>query len=86
MWNLVLVCGTLREMLNKPKNCTDRPKTREIRATAQKFLFLSNPAIDAIVLQAINFIAAAANRWPHDSTAAAVVRADGAGASVDVAA
>ena len=41
--------------------------------------------VDTIVLQAIDFIGAAANMGAHDATAAAVVRADGAGVSVDVA-
>ena len=35
----------LREMQNKPKNCTDRPKPREMRATAQKLKRMANPAI-----------------------------------------
>ena len=35
----------LREMQNKPKNCTDRPKPREMRATARKLPMMVNPAI-----------------------------------------
>ena len=32
-------------MLNKPKNCTDRPKTREMGACARKVSRMANPAI-----------------------------------------
>ena len=33
-------------MQNKPKNCTDRPKPREMRATARKLPMMVNPAIE----------------------------------------
>ena len=46
---------------------------------------LHRVGVDAIVLQAIDFIAAAANRWAHDSTVGAGVRTDGSGTPVDVA-
>ena len=47
VWDLVLVPGTLREMLIEPKKCPDRPKTRKVRATARKFYFMIYPAIVA---------------------------------------
>ena len=45
VWALVSACGPLREMQKKPKKYTaDRPKPREMRATARILTGMVNPA------------------------------------------